>query len=58
MQILQINAVSGKKAYTQDRSRFISLCFRYLSKSQFLPGALHRTKFAIFCHELMQNFLS
>ena len=35
------------------------LCFRHLSKSRFLLGALiRRSKFANFCHDLMQNHLS
>ena len=35
------------------------LCFRHLSESRFLLGALHRrSKFANFCHDLMQNHLS
>ena len=35
------------------------LCFRHLSESRFLLDALHRrSKFANFCHDLMQNHLS
>ena len=35
------------------------LCFRHLSESRFLLGALNRrNKFANFCHDLMQNHLS
>ena len=35
------------------------LCFRYISESRFLFGALHRrSKLANFCHDLMQNYLS
>ena len=35
------------------------LCFRRLSESRFLLDALHRrSKFANFCHDLMQNRLS
>ena len=35
------------------------LCFRHLSESRFLLGALNRSsKFANFCHDLMQNHLS
>ena len=35
------------------------LCFRHLSESRFLLGALHRrNKFANICHDLMQNHLS
>ena len=33
------------------------LCFRHLSESRFLLGALHRrTKCSKFCHYLMQNY--
>ena len=35
------------------------LCFRHISESRFLLGDLHRrSKFANFCHDLMQNHLS
>ena len=35
------------------------LCFRHLSESRFLLGALNRrSNFANFCHDLMQNHLS
>ena len=35
------------------------LCFRHLSESRFLLDALNRrSKFANFCHDLMQNHLS
>ena len=35
------------------------LCFRHLSESRFLLDDLHRrSKFAIFCHDLVQNHLS
>ena len=35
------------------------LCFRHLSESRFLLGAVHRrSEFASFCHDLMQNHLS
>ena len=35
------------------------LCFRHLPESRFLLGALNRrSKFANFCHDLMQNHLS
>ena len=35
------------------------LCFRHLSESRILLDALHiRSKFANFCHDLMQNHLS
>ena len=35
------------------------LCFRHFSESRFLLDALHRrSKFANFCHDLMQNHLS
>ena len=38
---------------------FTLLCFRHLSESRFLHGALNRrSKFANFCHDLMQNHLS
>ena len=40
-------------------SVFRLLCFRHLSESHFLLGALNRrSKFANFCHDLMQNHLS
>ena len=39
--------------------KYFLLCFRHLSESCFLLGALHkRSKFANFCHDLMQNHLS
>ena len=35
------------------------LSFQHLLESRFLPGAVHRiSKFANFCHDLMQNHLS
>ena len=34
------------------------LSFQHLSESRFWHGALHRSKFANFCHDLMQNCLS
>ena len=35
------------------------LCFRHLSESRFLLGALNRrSKFANICHDLIQNHLS
>ena len=34
------------------------LSFQHLSESRFLLGALNRSKFVNFCHDLMQNHLS
>ena len=55
---MKYTIVKYGKTFNEVQMALKLLCFRHISESRFWLGALHRSKFSNFCHDLLQNHLS